>query len=324
MDRFLAPPSSLAAAVSELLETRKKQRLEGLAPVTPARSPEGQESHTPLGRTALDGVVAESAASGTRGPVLSGPPPHRRGPAGDCPSHVSPCPNSGPRSGRPEGNRLPSSSLDLGPRSAEFGQPGGEPQRAAPSLPRLRARAVAGVPIFPGFLARTVTGAEAAKSASPGLRGRPPFSTAAPGAPPAPKGSTRRRPAPASRPCPAAPPRAPPPSVNTAAARPPRPDAQVGACGAGRRREAAPSRVPTASAASQSADPEARARLPGRAPAQAARTPDEASGKRLWSPRFSALARGVWRCAFGTKSWGETRRQRGRPRAKPARLGASS
>lgn len=60
-----------------------------------------------------------------------------------------------------------------------------------------------------------------------------------------------------------------------------------------------------------------------RAPAQAARTPDEASGKRLGSPRFSALPRGVWRCAFGTKSWGEMRRQRRRSRAKPARVGAT-
>lgn len=144
-------------------------------------------------------------------------------------------------------------------RAAQLRQPRGEPQLAARCLPRLRP--VAGVPISPGFLALTVTG-EAAQSDSLGLRGRPLSATAAPGAPPAPQGSTRWRPAPAGPPCPAVPPAAapslgPPPSVNTVAARPRRPDAQVGACGAGRHREAAPSRVPTASASPRSADPEA-------------------------------------------------------------------
>lgn len=88
----------------------------------------------------------------------------------------------------------------------------------------------------------------------------------------------------------AAPSLAPPPSVNTVAARPPRPDAQVGACGAGRHTEAAPRRVPTARAVRPSADPEAGAGLPGREPAHAPRPRDEASGERS-GPRTSPHSR---------------------------------
>ena len=83
----------------------------------PSRSPEGQEWHTPLGRLALDGVVAESAASGTQGPVLPGPPAHRRG------QRASPLPASPPLpqlwARDPEGNRLPSCCLDLAARSSD-------------------------------------------------------------------------------------------------------------------------------------------------------------------------------------------------------------
>lgn len=50
------------------------------------------------------------------------------------------------------------------------------------------------------------------------------------------------------------------------------------------RRGPAPSPLSLVSAAQSSADPEARARLPGRVRAQAGRTQDEASGKRPLAP----------------------------------------
>lgn len=183
--------------------------------------------------------MAESAASGTRRPILPAPRPHRKGGQGLPPPQL--CALSAQRL------RFPSRCLDLGPRGAQFGQPRGEPQLAYPYLARLRAREVAGVPISPGFLARTVTG-EAATSASLGLRGRPSSPTAAPGAPPArraaPGGGQFPPVRPARRAPAAAPSLAPPPSVNTVAARPPQPDAQVETGGAGRHRRPRPAGCP--------------------------------------------------------------------------------
>lgn len=277
--------------------------------MTPARSPEGQESHTPLGRPALDGAVAESAASGTRGPVLSGPPPHRRGPAGDCPSHVSPCPNSGPRSGRPKGTgSLPLPGSWPAQRGVRTARRRTSTCRALP--PAAAGQGCGGGAHFSWIPCAHGHGRRSGQICQPWASRPPPVLHGRAGCASGPEGqhpaaaSSRQSALPRRAPSGTAsfckysggPPSAPGRAGGSVRCRPPQGGrAQPGAHGQRRLPERGP---------------EARARLPGRAPAQAARTPDEASGKRLWSPRFSALPRGVWRCAFGTESWGETRRQR--------------
>lgn len=154
----------------------------------------------------------------------------------------------------------------------------------------MRAREVAGAPISPGFLARTVTG-EAVVSAGLGLGGRPSLPTAAPRPRRAAPGGSQLPPV-----CPA--PRCPRRRALSGTASfckysggpPSAPGRAGGSVRCGPPQEAAPRRVPTARAVRPSTDPEPGAGLPGREPAHAPRPQDEASGERS-GPRTSPHSR---------------------------------
>lgn len=144
-----------------------------------------------LGVVAPDLAVAKATAAGARYPVLPGPRPRgRRWRAGG--RHFFRDPHAAALS-RPSGTG-PQASRGSGPLRAGRAVP---PARGSISTRRppsgVRARQPWKVPISPRLLARTATGAEAAKPASPGFRSRPWLSMPSPARPGTPVAASSHR-----------------------------------------------------------------------------------------------------------------------------------